>query len=159
MLRTHLATAKCVDSKHEAGLANAAPAGLTACGAQAREGLMLRTHLATAKCVDSKHEAGLTASSAKASEGLMLRDREAIVSKHEAGLTALSTGHPRVSDMSRRSRQAKAEAHPEDLGSRRGGTLSNPHDPTTESLGMRVAHPRMSWCWSRGETSTASAPS
>jgi hypothetical protein len=78
-------------------------------------------------------------------EGLMRTIALAIVdSKHETWLTDLSTSHSR--------------ARPDDLGSHRGGTRSNPHDLPTEILEMRFAYPRMTRCLSCVDTTPASAP-
>jgi hypothetical protein len=109
-------------------------------------------------------------SSSNAEEGLILRtialailDSTCLAEaarrrrKHEAGLTSLPTGHPR--------------ACPEDPGSHSGGTLTGPHDPTTEIPGMRGAcpraglrpalgaYPRMTRCWVCAEIIQACAPS
>jgi hypothetical protein len=83
-----------------------------------------------------------SASSSHANEALMVSsERSSRPSNHEGGLTALSTSHPRV--------------HPEDLGSRGGGTRPNSHDLPTEILG---SSPRMTRGWVCGEQPTASAP-
>jgi hypothetical protein len=93
-------------------------------------------------------------------------ERSSRPSNYEGVLTALSTSHPR--------------ACPEDLGCYSGGTLTNPHDLPTESLGtskrpagtiwscgqiraekataVAIAYPRMTRGWANGRTTTACAP-
>jgi hypothetical protein len=92
--------------------------------------------------LDQHQEPEPAAASSQPNEALMVsRSRSDRPSNHEGRLTALSTSHPRV--------------HPEDLGSRGGGTRPNPHDLTTEILGPS---PRMTRCWFSWETTQARAP-
>jgi hypothetical protein len=107
-----------------------------------KSGKLKETPLAAASSrasTSSNAEEALMVSSTRSVRPSNLSRSEGRVARGES--TVLSTSHPRPCA--------------EDLGSRRGGTLTIPHDLPTEILGTS---PRMTRCLFRWETAQASAP-